>query len=68
MPKKHWVMHLRWIIQILEVIAINDGSSDNTAAVLNRLADRYEKLRVVHLAQNQAQSHGTAGGKLAHRC
>ena len=33
-----------------EVIAINDGSSDNTGEVLDRLASQYEKLRVVHLA------------------
>ncbi|MCT8089634.1 poly-beta-1,6 N-acetyl-D-glucosamine synthase [Acinetobacter sp. C_4_1] len=47
-----------------EVIAINDGSSDNTAAVLNRLADRYEKLRVVHLAQNQGKAMALQAGSL----
>ncbi|HNC86919.1 MAG TPA: glycosyltransferase family 2 protein, partial [Agitococcus sp.] len=36
-----------------EVIAINDGSKDNTAEVLDRLATQYPRLRVVHLAQNQ---------------
>ncbi|MDT9127080.1 glycosyltransferase, partial [Escherichia coli] len=41
-----------------EVIAINDGSSDNTGEVLDRLAEQHEKLRVVHLAQNQGKAMG----------
>lgn len=47
-----------------EVIAINDGSSDNTAAVLNRLADQHEKLRVVHLAHNQGKAMALQAGSL----
>lgn len=47
-----------------EVIAINDGSSDNTAEVLNRLALRHEKLRVVHLAQNQGKAMALQAGSL----
>ncbi|QXW24742.1 poly-beta-1,6 N-acetyl-D-glucosamine synthase [Acinetobacter johnsonii] len=47
-----------------EVIAINDGSSDNTAEVLNRLALQYEKLRVVHLAQNQGKAMALQAGSL----
>ncbi|ENV55497.1 poly-beta-1,6-N-acetyl-D-glucosamine synthase [Acinetobacter baylyi] len=47
-----------------EVIAINDGSSDNTADVLNRLAEKYEKLRVVHLAQNQGKAMALQAGSL----
>jgi biofilm PGA synthesis N-glycosyltransferase PgaC len=39
-----------------EVIAINDGSRDNTAEVLNRLVARIPKLRVVHLAANQGKA------------
>ncbi|BBG30983.1 glycosyltransferase [Zymobacter palmae] len=39
-----------------EVIAINDGSSDNTGAVLEEMATRYPNLRVVHLAQNQGKA------------
>src|SRR6516162_1940422 len=38
-----------------EVIAINDGSRDNTAEVLDRLAVSIPKLRVVHLAANQGK-------------
>ncbi len=47
-----------------EVIAINDGSSDNTAEVLDRLAMQHEKLRVVHLAQNQGKAMGLQAGSL----
>lgn len=47
-----------------EVIAINDGSSDNTGEVLDRLASQYEKLRVVHLAQNQGKAMGLQAGSL----
>ena len=47
-----------------EVIAINDGSSDNTAEVLDRLAEKYEHLRVVHLAQNQGKAVALQAGSL----
>ena len=36
----------------LEVIAINDGSSDNTGEILTQLAREFPKLRVIHLAEN----------------
>jgi len=39
-----------------EVIAINDGSTDNTAEILNDLSRRIERLRVVHLARNQGKA------------
>jgi len=47
-----------------EVIAINDGSTDNTTDVLNRLAAQYEKLRVVHLAHNQGKAMALQAGSL----
>ena len=50
-----------------EVIAINDGSSDNTAEVLNRLAEKHERLRVVHLAQNQGKAMALQAGSLLTR-
>lgn len=40
----------------LEVIAINDGSSDNTAQVLQQLAQEEPRLRVIHLAANQGKA------------
>ncbi len=39
-----------------EVIAVNDGSTDNTGAILDDLCQQHEALRVVHLAEN----HGKA--------
>lgn len=50
-----------------EVIAINDGSSDNTAEVLNRLAQQYERLKVVHLARNQGKAMALQAGSLLAR-
>jgi poly-beta-1,6-N-acetyl-D-glucosamine synthase len=39
-----------------EVIAVNDGSTDNTGILLNALAGRHPRLRVIHLAKNQGKS------------
>ena len=47
-----------------EVIAINDGSSDHTGEVLNRLAAQHKKLRVVHLAENQGKAMALQAGSL----
>ena len=50
-----------------EVIAINDGSSDDTGDVLERMAARDPRLRVVHLAQNQGKAMGLQAGSLLAR-
>lgn len=47
-----------------EVIAINDGSSDHTAEVLNRIAGQFEHLRVVHLVENQGKAMALQAGSL----
>ncbi len=47
-----------------EVIAINDGSTDDTGAVLERMAARHPRLRVVHLAQNQGKAIALQTGAL----
>lgn len=47
-----------------EVIAINDGSSDNTADVLNAMSSKYANLRVVHLAENQGKAMALQAGSL----
>jgi biofilm PGA synthesis N-glycosyltransferase PgaC len=39
-----------------EIIAVNDGSRDNTAAVLDALTTRIPRLRVVHLAKNSGKA------------
>lgn len=51
----------------IEVIAINDGSQDDTAAILDGLAAREPRLRVLHLAQNQGKAVALRMGALAAR-
>jgi biofilm PGA synthesis N-glycosyltransferase PgaC len=48
----------------LEIIAVNDGSTDNTAEILNASAMHHERLRVVHLATNQGKAMGLRTGAL----
>src|SRR5436190_394727 len=50
-----------------EIIAINDGSTDRTGEILDRLAASMPRLRVVHLAQNQGKSTAMNIGALAAR-
>ncbi len=51
----------------VEVIAINDGSSDGTARVLNTLAQTEPRLRVVHLVRNQGKAVALQVGAAAAR-
>lgn len=51
----------------IEVIAVNDGSSDDTGQVLDEMSAQYPKLRVVHLAQNQGKAVALRMGALAAR-
>ncbi len=48
-----------------EIIAINDGSRDDTAEKLIALLDRYEKLRVVDFILNQGKATGLNMGAMA---
>jgi len=41
-----------------EILAVNDGSKDNTLEVLNDLAKDYDQLRVINLATNQGKAMG----------
>jgi biofilm PGA synthesis N-glycosyltransferase PgaC len=41
-----------------EVVAINDGSSDSTGEILNALAARFPRLRVIHQLENQGKAVG----------
>lgn len=50
-----------------EVIAINDGSSDTTGVVLDRLARTHPSLRVVHFAANQGKAMALRMGALVAR-
>ena len=47
-----------------EIIAINDGSKDNTGDLLDQLALQHARLRVVHLASNQGKAMGLRMGAL----
>lgn len=51
----------------IEVIAINDGSSDATGAMLNALAPEHDRLRVIHLAANQGKAMALRVGALSAR-
>lgn len=48
-----------------EIIAINDGSSDNTGEILDELAASHDKLRVLHFASNQGKAMGLRMGAMA---
>jgi len=49
-----------------EIIAINDGSSDDTAEILDRLAQSLPRLRVIHLATNGGKARAlNIGARLA---
>lgn len=49
----------------LEVIVINDGSSDDTGAVCDALAEQHPNLRVLHLAHNQGKAMALRMGAMA---
>ena len=50
-----------------EIIAINDGSTDDTAARLDRLAERFPALRVIHLDRNLGKANALRMGTVASR-
>ena len=50
-----------------EVIAINDGSRDDTGAILDALVTKHPRLRVVHLAHNQGKAMALQAGALLAR-
>ncbi|MEN3364826.1 MAG: poly-beta,6-N-acetyl-D-glucosamine synthase [Burkholderiales bacterium] len=41
-----------------EILCVNDGSKDNTGAILNELIARHPKLRVIHQGRNQGKAVG----------
>jgi biofilm PGA synthesis N-glycosyltransferase PgaC len=47
-----------------EIVAVDDGSTDRTAAMLDELARRIPQLRVVHLERNQGKSSALNVGAL----
>ncbi|MFQ5470470.1 MAG: poly-beta-1,6-N-acetyl-D-glucosamine synthase [Gammaproteobacteria bacterium] len=47
-----------------EIIAINDGSSDETGRLLDQICDRFPRLRVIHLENNQGKAMALRMGAL----
>lgn len=47
-----------------EIVAINDGSRDNTLEILRALAEQYDTVRVVHLDANQGKAMALRAGAL----
>ena len=47
-----------------EVVAVNDGSTDNTAEILDQLAHEYDVLRVVHLSENSGKANALRVGTM----
>lgn len=47
-----------------DIIAVNDGSTDETGAILDELAGQHAKLRVVHLANNQGKAMALRMGSM----
>lgn len=50
-----------------EIIAVNDGSTDETATILSNLRSTYTQLRVLHHAESRGQSAAIRDGALAAR-
>ena len=50
-----------------EIIAINDGSTDDTAVQLNALLEHHPRLRVIHLEGNHGKANALRIGALASR-
>jgi biofilm PGA synthesis N-glycosyltransferase PgaC len=48
-----------------EIIAVNDGSRDDTGEQLDQLMKEYPQLRVLHLASNQGKAMGLRAAALA---
>lgn len=48
-----------------EIIAIDDGSTDDTAAILKSMCGQHKRLRVIYLQENQGKAAGLSIGALA---
>lgn len=40
-----------------EILVMNDGSTDNTAQIINRLELRYPRLRMIEIVKNKGKAH-----------
>ncbi|HET8761528.1 MAG TPA: glycosyltransferase, partial [Nitrospiria bacterium] len=46
----------------LELIAVNDGSTDATLAEMERARERYPELKIINFIKNRGKRHGMAAG------
>lgn len=46
----------------IEVIAVNDGSTDNTGAILERVARKHPRVTAIQFEENRGKRHGMAAG------
>ena len=53
---------LKKLNQSWEIIVINDGSNDKSGQILNSLAQKIKKLKVIHFARNFGQTAAIAAG------
>jgi len=56
------VLTLQTITDDYEVIVVNDGSADYTPQILDELARRYDKVRVIHHPQNRGYGGALRSG------
>lgn len=49
----------------LEIIVVNDGSNDNSGIILDKLAEKYEKIKVIHKPNGGVSSARNAGLEVA---
>ncbi len=48
-----------------EIILVDDGSTDNTGKIINRLCNKYHRIRAVYLKENQGKANALNIGCLA---
>lgn len=61
------LVHTNYPVEKFEVIAVNDGSTDDTAEKLDKLTEQYPFLRVVHLTENKGKALALRTGCLIAR-
>ncbi len=54
-------------VQLFEVIAVNDGSTDGTLQEMQRVKEFYPRLRIIDFGRNLGKRHGMAAGARAAR-